>query len=92
MVYLLQSRDSLSYILFERIDTDEIFYSHGEWSMDIPTKFEDAMRIPNFTKNGKPLSWWKSCYPDYVDAKVIVRCKTHNGYYKWMRRHPELFI
>lgn len=92
MVYLLQSCDSSHYMLFERTDTDEIFYSHGGWSVDIPTKFENAKYEDIEFRNGKPLSWWRSCYIDYVDAKLIVRCKTHAAYHKWMLRHPELFI
>lgn len=94
MLYLLQDElTPSSYVLLERTDEDEeIFYHHGNWHRDIPTTFEDPSLEAAEYRNGKPINWWTKAYPDYVDAKIVVRCKTHEGYLKWVSEHPELFI
>ncbi len=94
MVYLLQDTLTPSgYILIERADDDEeIFYWYGNWGPWIPATFEHGSAEVAVDINGKRINWWCKAYPDYVDAKIVVRRKTQNGYLKWVSEHPELFI
>lgn len=93
MIYLLQDDLTPSgYILLERTDTEEIFYNAGNWRRDIPTTFDNPSPELAQYKTGKRINWWTKAYPDYVDAKIIVRRKTHEGYLKWVSEYPEYFI
>jgi hypothetical protein len=94
MIYLLQNDLTPSgYLLMKRIDdSKEVFYHCGDWHTWIPITFEHGSTEDMTYKNGEPINWWTKAYPDYVDAKIVVRCKTEEGYLKWVSEHPELFI
>lgn len=93
MIYLLQDDLTPSgYMLMERMDDEEIFYGAGIWGHSIPSAFTAPIHEDAAYKNGVYINWWSKAYSDYVDATLIVRCKSHASYLKWVSEHPELFI
>lgn len=94
MIYLLRhDLTPAGYILMERTDDGtELFFTRGQWLPSIPTTFLDEHVETSEYLNGAPINWWTKQYPDYVNATLIVRRKTREGYLKWLTEHPELLI
>lgn len=95
MIYLLQSIDDNMYIVMERTDNKEILFNRGDWSYDTPTNLENrGIDITSVERceQGKPINWWLPKYSEFIDARLIVSCKTREGYTKWLNEHPEYLI
>ena len=94
MIYLLHNDFVPSgYMLMERTDdATELFFNRGQWLPSVPTTFINENVETIEYRNGAPINWWTKQYPNYVDATLIVRRKTREGYLKWLAEHPELLI
>lgn len=96
MIYLLKSIDTFNgYAVMERTDSgEEVFYNYGDWLDEIPKVLDNnrTSTEQSATRNGKTINWWLTKYPDYINAELIVRRKTREGYLQWLNEHPEFLI